>query len=148
MIKIVMSSCILLLLAILASSVSNVRPDGFFSSTIFTIAGILFSIGIGLIVTFKPEGVKNKAYIKELRANILHVRNSFLCHFGLLTASYILNQYLSDPKYESHIIDLTFSFPVFLCLLMLYSSLFFIVNFIAIYKLDNQIFDAVNQEQP
>ncbi|WP_130651558.1 hypothetical protein [Candidatus Hamiltonella defensa] len=143
-----MSFCILLLLAILASSVSNVRPDGFFSSTIFTIAGILFSIGIGLIVTFKPEGVKNKAYIKELRANILHVRNSFLCHFGLLTASYILNQYLSDPKYESHIIDLTFSFPVFLCLLMLYSSLFFIVNFIAIYKLDNQIFDAVNQEQP
>ncbi len=55
-----MSSCILLLLAIFASSVSNVRPDGFFLSTIFTIAGILFSIGIGLIVTFKPERTQSQ----------------------------------------------------------------------------------------
>ncbi|ELI8291956.1 MULTISPECIES: hypothetical protein [Yersinia] len=148
--KIALSSFIILVITILTSSIWDVRPDAFFSSTIFTIAGIMFSVGIGLIVTFNPNGIKNKGYLKELRASIMHVRNSFLIHFGLLTVYYILNQYLTDAKYEIHthyLVELTFSFPIFLCLLMLYSSIFFVVNFIEIQKLNNDIFDAINKEQ-
>lgn len=149
--KIVLSSFILLVIAVITSTVWDVRPDSFFSSTIFTIAGIMFSVGIGLIVTFNPSGVKNKQYIRELRVSIMHVRNSFLMHFGLLTVYYILNQYLSDKKYELHlnyITEISFSYSIFLCLLMLYSSIFFVVNFIEIQRLNNDIFDTINKEQP
>ena len=150
MIKIVLSYCIILVIAVFASTVWDVRPDSFFSSTIFTIAGIMFSIGIGLIVTFNPNGVKNKIFIGELRSSVMHVRNSFLVHFSLLTIYFVLNQYLSDQKHEIHahyFVDLTFSYSIFLCLLMIHSSIFFVVNFIDIQKLNNDIFDAINKEQ-
>ncbi|ASM07382.1 hypothetical protein BVG91_10265 [Serratia marcescens] len=148
--RMVVNTLILLVVAIFCSSVWAVRPDSFFSSTIYTVSGIMFSIGLGLIVTFNPSGVKNKNYINALRVNIANVRNSFLTHFGLSTVYYVLNQYLADPKYEIHLhykIDISFSYSIFLCLLMFYSAIYFVVNFIEIQKLNNDIFDNINKEQ-
>jgi uncharacterized membrane protein len=148
--RILVSTFLLLIVATFCSSVWAIRPDGFFSSTIYTVSGIMFSIGLGLIVTFNPSGVKNKAYIVALRANIADVRNAFLTHFGLSTVYYVLNQYLSAPEYEIHthfIIKLSFNWSIFLCLLMLYSAVYFVINFIEIQKLNNDIFDRINSEQ-
>lgn len=147
--RIVASTFLLLVIATISSSVWAIRPDGFFSSTIYTVSGIMFSIGLGLIVTFNPAGVKNKDYIRALRANIIDVRNAFLTHFGLSTVYYVLNQYLSDPKYEIHthfVFNISFSWSIFLCLLMLYSAIYFVINFIEIQKLNNDIFDKINSE--
>lgn len=148
--KLVLSSILILVITLIASSVWDVRPDSFFSSTIFTIAGIMFSVGIGLIVTFNPSGVKNKGYLRQLRENIANIRNSFLLHFGLLSIYYVINQYVADKKYDFHFQahwNFTFSFSIFFCLLMIYSSIFFVVNFIEIQKLNNDIFDKVNNEK-
>lgn len=147
--KIALSSILILVITIFASSVWDIRPDSFFSSTIFTIAGIMFSVGIGLIVTFNPSGVKNKDYILQLRRNIANIRNSFLMHFGLLSTYFIINQYVADKKFDLHFqyhFDFTFSFSIFFCLLMIYSSIYFVVNFIEIQKLNNDIFDRLNTE--
>ena len=110
----------------------------------------MFSVGIGLIVTFNPNGVKNKDYIHALRENIADVRNHFLTHFGLSTIYYTLNQYLSDPKYDIHFhyhTDISLSWSIFLCLLMIYSAVYFVVNFLEIQRLNNEIFDKTNAEQ-
>lgn len=136
-------------ITVLASTVWDIRPDSFFSSTIFTIAGIMFSVGIGLVVTFNPGGVKNRDYVRILRQNITSIRNSFLLHFTLLSVYFIINQYVADKKHDIHIhlyYDLTFSFSIFFCLLMIYSSVYFIINFIEIQKLNNDIFDKINNE--
>lgn len=138
------------MIATFCSSVWAIRPDGFFSSTIYTVSGIMFSIGLGLIVTFNPSGVKNRDYIIALRTNIANVRNAFLTHFGLSTVYYVLNQYLSKPKYEIHAhiyVNISFSWSIFLCLLMLFSAVYFVINFIEIQKLNNDIFDRINSEQ-
>lgn len=148
--RIVVSTILLLMIATFCSSVWAIRPDGFFSSTIYTVSGIMFSIGLGLIVTFNPSGVKNRDYIIALRANIANVRNAFLTHFGLSTIYYVLNQYLSKPKYEIHAhiyVNISFSWSIFLCLLMLFSAIYFVINFIEIQKLNNDIFDRINSEQ-
>lgn len=148
--RIVVSTFLLLIFTTLCSSVWAIRPDGFFSSTIYTVSGIMFSIGLGLIVTFNPGGVKNRDYIIALRENIANIRNAFLIHFGLSTVYYVLNQYLSQPKYELHAhfyVNVSFSWSIFLCLLMLYSSVYFVINFIEIQRLNNDIFDRVNAEQ-
>jgi len=147
--KIAQSSLLILVITTFASSVWDLRPDSFFSSTIFTIAGIMFSVGIGLIVTFNPSGVKNKDYLRELRSNIQNIRNSFLLHFCLLSVYFIINQYVADKKHDLHIktpIEITFSFSIFFCLLMIYSSIYFVVNFLEIQKLNNDIFDKLNKE--
>ncbi len=148
--RIAVSTFLLLILATLCSTIWAIRPDGFFSSTIYTVSGIMFSIGLGLIVTFNPSGVKNRDYITALRANIANVRNAFLTHFGLSTVYYVLNQYLSKPQYELHahlFVDISFSWSIFLCLLMFYSAVYFVINFIEIQKLNNDIFDKINTEQ-
>lgn len=149
MIKISVSTFFILLVTLIASTVWTIRPDSFFASTVFTVAGIMFSIGIGLIVTFNPAGVKNQSYLRSIRTNITTVRNSFLIHFGLTTAYYIANQYLSSSELVLPVkwgISVHFSASIFLCLLMMYSSIYFIINFIALQKLNNDIFDVVNKE--
>lgn len=147
MIRIVLSTSAIVALTVLASSVWAVRPDGFFSSTIFTIAGIMFSIGLGLIVTFNPTSIKNRAYLKIVRDNITNVRNSFLLHFASSSMCFILNQYLIKEEFSYNVFgkfDIKFSISIFLCLLMIYSSIYFVVNFLQIQKLNNDISDEVS----
>ncbi len=147
--KIAVSVLSILLLTLLASSVWDVRPDGFFASTVFTISGIMFSIGLGLIVNFSTSGVRNRGYILRIRRNVMRVRNSFLLYFGLSTFSYIANQYLTAFEFSFTFgdgIKTCFSASIFFCLLIIYSSIYFVVNFIELQKLNNDIFDKVNAE--
>ncbi|HDR1348077.1 TPA: hypothetical protein QB392_002137, partial [Pasteurella multocida] len=58
-------------------------------------AGILFSVGLGLIITIVPSGVKNPSYIAEIRRAINKVRNRFFIEFFLITLAYIS---FSEPK--------------------------------------------------
>jgi hypothetical protein len=142
---------LLFILFIIISLVCTLRPDDFFVNTIFTVSGIIFSVGLGLIVTFNIGGVKNKKHIKQLRTNINNVRNSFIIYFFITTVSYILDKYLRDSKIiltfihiKNFKIELNWS--VFFCLLMLYSIVYYIINFIEIQKLNNDIFDKTNEQ--
>jgi len=124
--------------------------DNFFITTIFTVAGIMFSLGLGLIVTFKIDGVKNPSYIKDLRSNIKNVRDSFLAHFLITLGSYVLDYSLRKNQLSItilHIKEIGFplNWSILFCLLMLYSIAYFIINFMGIQKLNDDLFDKVNK---
>jgi hypothetical protein len=111
----------------------------------------MFSVGLGLIVTFNISGVKNKKHIKQLRINMNNVRNSFITYFFITTGSYILDKYLRDAKIISTFIHMRsfkieLNWSIFFCLLMLYSIVYYIINFIEIQKLNNDIFDKTNEQ--
>lgn len=149
MIRLLVSIVIISLLTMFSSTVWSVRPDSFFASTVFTVAGIMFSIGLGLIVTFNPSGVKNTNYLRAIRRNVAKVRNSFLLHFGSTTFFYIINQYVANYEISFllfHKVTILFSASIFLCLMMIFSSIYFIINFIELQRLNNDIFDVVNKE--
>ncbi|EBI8329407.1 hypothetical protein CPV29_23980 [Salmonella enterica] len=149
MIKLTVSAIIISLLTMFSSTVWSVRPDSFFASTVFTVAGIMFSIGLGLIVTFNPSGVKNTNYLRAIRSNVAKVRNSFLLHFGLSTLCYIINQYVAGHEFSFFLLQkvtILFSISIFLCLVMIYCAIYFIINFIELQRLNNDIFDEVNKE--
>lgn len=147
--KKLLSFIIIIFMTVALSSLSDVRPDNFFISTIFTVSGIMFSIGLGLITTFNLNGVKNRNYIKTIRANINTVRNSFICYFLITTICYVLDQYISFNDitiFQSKYVICIFNFPILFCLFMFYAVCYFIVNFLEIQKLNNDIFDKVNEE--
>lgn len=146
--KKIVSLLTIILIAIGCLSLVDARPDSFLISTLYTVSGIMFSIGLGLIVTFNISGVKNKNYIREIRLSLRNIRNSFLVHFGLSTTYLLLNQYLPNSNYSYDIkgITLNFSFPLLLCGLLIYSIIFFIVNFLEVQKLNHDIFDKLNSE--
>ena len=54
-------------------------------STLYNVSGIMFSIGLGLIVTFNLSGIRNREYIKEIRKNIANIRNIFISYFATST---------------------------------------------------------------
>lgn len=120
-------------------------------NTIYTVSGIMFSIGIGLVVTFNLQGIKNKTYIQKIRQNLKKVRSTYIVHFCLSTIYFILDKYIRDIKQSIISIQLTntfeihFNIAVFLGLLMFYSIIYFIINFLSIQKLNDDIFDKVNE---
>lgn len=130
--------------------------DDFFMNTIYTVSGIMFSIGLGLIVTFNIQGIKNKTYIKKIRQNLKDVRNTYILYFTISTICFVIDKYLREVdnaiiKGSIISINLTSSFilnfnvAVFLGLLMFYSILYFIINFLAIQDLNDDIFDKLNE---
>lgn len=147
--KTIIRASIVFVLFISSSVLCSIELDDFFTNTIYTVSGIMFSVGLGLIVTFNISGVKNKTYITQLRNNIDRVRNAFLKYFLLSTVCFILDYYLR--KKELNITSLNIqnlqielNWSMLFCLLMLYSIVYYIINFIEIQKLNNDIFDKTN----
>lgn len=140
---------IIIIISLFASSLMSVRPDPSLISTLYTVSGIMFSIGLGLIVTFNMNGVKNKSYIVEIRKNLNSVRNSFLFYFSLSTIAMIITLY--TPKnditlYNAFSFDIVLNYHMTMCLFVVFSILFFIINFLDVQKLNQDLFDELNKE--
>ncbi len=140
---------LIIILFIIFSMLCKLTIDIFFVNTIYTVSGIMFSVGLGLIVTFSISGVRNKEHIRQLRTNINKVRNSFLKYFLLTTICYTLNYYLRQMNLiitEVKIKEITIilNWSILFVLLMLYAIVYYIVNFTKIQNLHNDIFDKIN----
>lgn len=144
----VISFLLITIITIGFPSIMNWRPDTFLLSTLYTVCGIMFSIGLGLIVTFNMNGVKNKNYINKIRKNLTSVRDSFLIYFVISTTCLVLGQYLNDVdvRFEVKGTMITISPVMLFFSLIIYSIIFFIINFLEVQKLSQDIFDKINQE--
>ena len=65
------------ILSILISLFTDIKADNFFASTLYTISGIMFSVGASMIVTFNLSGIKNQDFLIEIRQNLRDVKKSF-----------------------------------------------------------------------
>ena len=141
---------IIVILAIISSIFIKIGVDDFFMGTIYTVSGIMFSIGISILVTFNLHGIKKKTFIDKIRANINRVRNAFIHYFVFSTIVFITERYLRKSsnniikiyQNDSLSIDLNFSFVV--SFLIFYCIFYFILNFLKVQNLNNEIFDNTN----
>ncbi len=116
-------------------------------STLYTVSGIMFSIGMSLIVTSSAAGVKNIRIRNGIRKEIHIVRNHFIECFVLISILYILLCSAAD-KHSSLPIHENFSLKYFSCT-YIYDSLFHCIlrlNFLAIQRLNYQIEDALDKD--
>ncbi len=128
-----------------------IQVEVFIMHVLYLLSAAAFSLGLGLIATFNMHGVKNPSYIDQLRRNIERVRFAFLAYFSVSTGCYLLDFYLRQNDASLFEFTLTgypliFNVSVFFSLVMLHSIFYFIINFIAIQKLNNDIFDRVSAE--
>lgn len=143
---------IILIITLIASNFCIFKLDDYFMTAIFSITGIMFSVGIGLIVTFNFNQIRNKKIILNLRRNLKKVRNSYIVFFGLSTLWYILDYYIRKADLfftEIHLasnISLQLNLSIFFLLCMLCSILYFILNFLSIQKLNDDLLDEINKE--
>lgn len=147
MVKNIKRFFVIIVISIVLSTI-NIIPGEFFVSTIFTVIGIVFSVGLGLIVTFNISGIKNKDFLLEIRKTINTVRNSFIFYFILSIVAYLTIKFLIDAKLEQTSFEFGKSSIIFhwtfgLCIIMLISLYYFIANFFSIQRLNNQIHDEL-----
>ena len=136
----------------ISSFCAEIQPDEFFNGTIFNVSGIMFSLGLGLIVTFNLSSVKNREYIVYIRKSLNKVRNSFIFYFGITVLCYILDKYFRDkgvisiPFFSIKNIKIELNFAILFCILMFYSIAYYIVNFLHIQRLNDDIFDKTMEK--
>lgn len=79
------------ILSILISLFTDIKADNFFASTLYTISGIMFSVGASMIVTFNLSGIKNQDFLIEIRQNLRDVKNHLFSTFLLPLLAMLFN---------------------------------------------------------
>ena len=126
----------------------NIFPNELVLSTLFTVASIFLSIGLSIIITFDLSIIKNDRFYLIIKNNIDNVRKLFLIYFAIMTCSYLVG--VQFIKKDPHIVLIDFNLISF-CVdipnvvvsiassLLLFGICCFIINFIDLQKLKNDI---------
>ncbi|HBI1354367.1 TPA: hypothetical protein JI406_RS17485, partial [Acinetobacter baumannii] len=88
-----------LVISVAVASATSKVPNPSFLNTIYTVSGIMFSIGMGVLCTLNPDKVKNDSIYKAIKSNILDVRNSYLAYFFIISFIYLIYQIYPDLNY-------------------------------------------------
>ncbi|SMP09060.1 hypothetical protein SAMN06264346_10223 [Chryseobacterium profundimaris] len=140
-------------LIIVALSISVIFKSSYselFMNTLYTVLGIMFSIGLGLVVTFNLGGIKNRRFITGIRRNLRTIRSLYILYFTISTVLYLVESQLKSAN--SNIIkivqyvklQITFDFSTFTVCFLFYSIFYCIINLIDLQKLSESIFDETN----
>lgn len=117
-------------------------------STLYMVSGIMFSIGMSLIVTSSAAGVKNTRIRNGIRKEIHNVRNHFIECFVLISILYILLCSAADEHKSITIYDnFSLKYSHLLVFIIAYSIVYFVWNFLAIQRLNYQIEDALDKNE-
>lgn len=108
------------------------------ANALYTITGIMFSIGLSLTVISSTAGVRNKDIKKRIRMDIKNTRNHFILTFLLASATYIM--YLVTPPLSWSFLNRSWG----MLILQGVSIVYFVYNFIAIQKFHEQIEDSTS----
>lgn len=127
----------------------NDEKMGNLVNTIYTISGIMFSIGMGVICTFNPSGIKNENIYSIIENNIFKVRSSFLFYFALSTILVITQTIFHRIAVDFDFIDITIILDakMFTLVMSIIAIIYYIINFQAIQKLNLDIAKRIIQEE-
>lgn len=108
---------------------------------LYTVSGILFSVGIGLVVTFKLGNVKHPTYRREIKKSVLTVRNSFFFYFAISTIIFILCSENKDSylSINTNFVNISLNLSFLSLITIIISMIYYITNFIALQKLNDDI---------
>lgn len=144
--KIIILFFIAIIFSVLYSSVFQYRPLESAIDTLYTVASILFSVGMGLVVSIIPNGIKNLAYAKRIRMNLNRVRNCFFYEFLLITVIHLFHNLLPACNFTIFSYVIIFEPVILEIMLLCLSFVYYFLNFLDIQKLNNDIFEATNRE--
>lgn len=113
------------------------------ASTLYTVSGIMFSIGMSLTVISSTSGVKNKSIRNKIRENKKIIRNNFIVCFLITTSLFV---FIDPESLNTHDIILL-RYPWILMIYIAYSILYFTWNFLSIQKLNEDIEEEIENER-
>ena len=121
------------------SAFTKIDIPGSVLSTLYAVAGVIFSVGMSMAIAPKTDSVTRKKARNEIRADYRRVRDSFMWLFGMGTILFIATAWpiRALPSFTNN------AATVFLLLAIIH----FIVNFLQLQRLGDQIDDQILKEQ-
>lgn len=122
-------------------------------STLYTIVGIVFSVGMSLIISVSTREVKNKEAKKGIRRKMKEVTYSYILSFGLASVLFILLDVRGNVLPKNHSMTIEFFRHIvlwksdFLVLTLCLYVLTYIGNFMAIQDMNREIEDIIDDER-
>lgn len=131
----------------------SIPKDAF--NVLYGIVGVLFSVGMSLIIAFTAKDIINNELKKLLRKSMHQVRNNFLWIFFVSTFYYVVFSILGDNymfsihlfKTETYNLTLTFSTSVAVLGILLYSTIALVSNYLDIQRFYEDIEDKIQKEK-
>lgn len=124
------------------------NPDKDVVMTLYTIAGIMFSIGMSLCITSNTSGVKNLIIKRAIRSGMKRVRTKFIVCFSIVSGFYIIKDFklFNQLSINNSNFHFDYKYDHLVIFLAAYSIIYMVSNFIAIQNLNLQIEDTINSE--
>lgn len=137
--KIVAYTLFSVVVAVVISAFTAFCVSDSINNTLYTVAGVIFSVGMSLTISPKTEKVTNQEWRKKIRASYLNIRNSFLLLFIISTIVFIVAE-------AWQIKDLPALFKNLCAVFLLISICYYTYNFVRLQRLGEDIEDQVLKE--
>lgn len=123
-------------------------------NVLYGIVGVLFSVGMSLIIAFTAKDIVNSELKKILRKSMHQVRNNFLWIFFISTLFYVVFSIVGENsqfsihffKIESYELTVTFSVSVAVLGILIYSTIALVSNYMDIQGFYEDIEDRIQNE--
>lgn len=150
MLRIFLAAITCLLLSLIPCSCINITDNTL--NILYGVIGVMFSVGMSLVVSFKVSNVKNPIYKTSLRESMHDVRNSFLCIFSSCTFSFVVYSLLDEKSQknvwiENESITLISSWALSILIYFVYSIIALINNYVELQKLYEGLEDKMQKEE-
>lgn len=128
---------------------SSIVVDESVISTLFTILGIIFSVGMSLIISVSTSGVKNKEARSVFRKQLSDIRFRFIAIFIILTILYIIlpidNKKEVHDIAQIHNVTIKISSHLFMVTCLFAGIIYYIVNYYSIQSSIYELEDRIDQ---
>lgn len=112
-------------------------------SVIYTVIGILFSIAMSQLMSFSFADIENEEYIDRYRHQLSRIRTIFIVLFAFSTILFLLMPYEFSVRWKVFKIEAW----AIECATFVYTLVYFVINFISLVKLKDEIEDDVRKSK-
>ena len=143
----------ILLVMSLATVLAVLLPFSIKDTTLnilYALSGVLFSVGMSLIIAFNTFGVRNEKIKNGLRHEIHMIRNKYSVVFIICSILYIVYSFIGEKNQSYDLLikeqTITLNFSIGVMANLLYSISFYIIGFIQIQNFYESLEDIISKE--
>lgn len=122
------------------------------TSTLYTVAGILFSVGMSIVVTMSTQNIRNVEAKKEVQIKIHSLLKEYVEYFVVLTLYYVLMPSVEDKSPYSDFSfviggdQIVWSYSLSFVAFTVFQMSFFIYNMFHVRMENNEIERIIDSE--
>lgn len=118
--------------------------------TLYTVVGVMFSVGMSLIISVSTNNVQNIEAKKDIRKRMKIVTHNYVLFFAIITFFFILFN-ANNTQQNKDVLTIYKWMAIrktdFITLLSAMGIIYYVVNFLTTQKMNREIEDIIDKEK-